>query len=406
MYTKKEDIGIFGPLESEDTLLQAITCNERAEKTVLMADHHLGYAMPVGGVAAYKDYVSVSGVGYDISCGVAFARLNIDPKYVKTNISKIMDMIQSKISFGVGRVNTETVDHELFEDPTWEDINSVLTSMKFSKAKAQAQLGTVGSGNHYVDVFVDELNRIWIGVHFGSRGLGHKIATYFVKTGGGKDGIMVEPVLLHEKSDLGEQYIKGMQLAGKYAYAGRDWVCSTIAKELSCEIVEKVHNHHNYAWKEFHEGVGDVWVVRKGATPAFPGQLCPIGGSMGDNSYILRGIDSDLSKKALYSTIHGAGRVMGRKEAAGSYKWKRLEEGKPKVKVKVREGKVTPEMMNEWIFKVGVELRGGGLDESPHAYKRIDDVLGYHKGTVEVVHTLRPLGVCMAGANELDPYKD
>lgn len=185
--------------------------------------------------------------------------------------------MRKDLSFGVGRNNNEKADHELFEDPMWDEIEI----LKNLKDKARHQLGTVGSGNHYVDIFCDELDRIWIGVHFGSRGLGHSIATHFIKEGGGKDGIYADPVIFDEDSDLGQQYLKCMELAGRYAYAGRDWVCGRVASILRGNILDSVHNHHNFAWKERHWD-RDLWVVRKGATPAFPGQRRFVGGSMGD----------------------------------------------------------------------------------------------------------------------------
>jgi tRNA-splicing ligase RtcB (3'-phosphate/5'-hydroxy nucleic acid ligase) len=158
-----------------------------------------------------------------------------------------------------------------------------------------------------------------------------------------------------------------------------------------------VHNHHNFAWRERH-GERDLWVVRKGATPAFPGQKGFVGGSMGDVSVILEGVENDSGAASLYSTVHGAGRVMGRREATGVTDRKTGE-------VK-RAGKVTREQMMDWVRSQDVELRGAGVDESPHCYKRLPEVLRSHEGTIRVLHTLRPLGVAMAGADEFDPYKD
>lgn len=388
--------------EIEDRVYEQIArCRPEQEPAALMADNHLGYSMPIGGVVAYKDKVSPSGVGYDIACGNKAVLLDADAKDVRSNISEIMDSVFANISFGVGRANSETVEHELFsDDPAWDiEVAAPLKQM------AQAQLGTVGSGNHYVDIFVDELDRVWVGVHFGSRGLGHKLATHFVKAGGGKDGIDEPPTLLDANSQLGQEYIACMKLAGRYAYAGRDWVCNKVADILGASILDEVHNHHNFAWEEEHFGE-TFWVVRKGATPAFPEQRGFVGGSMGEQSVILKGKASLESAASLYSTVHGAGRVMGRKEAAGSFRWKRVEEGKPKQLVQVRPGKLTKEMMDEWVNRAGVELRGGGLDESPHCYKRLHEVLGLHSETIEILHTLTPLGVAMAGSNEFDPYKD
>ena len=136
------------------------------------------------------------------------------------------------------------------------------------KQKAHAQLGTVGSGNHYVDLMRDEDDHVWIGVHFGSRGFGHSTATKFLKLAGGKDGMNVPPAILDANSDLGRAYLAGMELGGLYAYAGREWVVERVRKIVGGEVTESVHNHHNFAWLEEHNGE-KLWVVRKGATPAF-----------------------------------------------------------------------------------------------------------------------------------------
>jgi tRNA-splicing ligase RtcB len=166
---------------------------------------------------------------------------------------------------------------------------------------------------------------------------------------------------------------------------------------LGAGIVEEVHNQHNFAWRETHQGE-ELWVVRKGATPAFPGQQGFVGGTMGETSVILEGVENDSARHSMYSTVHGAGRVMGRLEAKGKTDRKTGQI--------LRPGKVTPEMMRDWVKHAGVELRGAGVDESPHCYKRLDEVLNEHGDTVRVLHTLTPVGVAMAGSNEFDPYKD
>jgi tRNA-splicing ligase RtcB (3'-phosphate/5'-hydroxy nucleic acid ligase) len=145
-----------------------------------------------------------------------------------------------------------------------------------------------------------------------------------------------------------------------------------------------VHNHHNYAWRERHADL-DLWVVRKGATPAFPGQRGFVGGSMGDDAVIIEGIDSEESRAALYSTVHSAGRLFGRKEAKRRF---------------------TRAEMDAWLRDRGVVLIGADLDESPMAYRRLPAVIAEHAGTVRVLHTLRPFAVAMAGAGEFDPWKD
>lgn len=391
-----DNIPVFGPPIQNAVDQMKNVLAKGASRAALMADHHLGYSVAVGGVVAYKDGISPSGVGYDIGCGNKAVRLDMFYDDIAYDMNRIMDEVFDRISFGIGRKNKTDVDHALFYDDAWHDI-PMLGDLK---DMARAQLGTVGSGNHYVDIFHDEVGRIWVGVHFGSRGLGHKIASHYIAAGGGTDGMFVDPVVLDVNCDLGREYITAMDLAGRYAYAGRDWVCDEVARILGGNIVDEVHNHHNFAWLEPHHDGEDLWVVRKGATPAFPGQRGFVGGTMGENSVILEGRESDMSRHSLYSTVHGAGRVMSRNEAAGKTKWKNG------VKTRVSEGKISQDMMDEWVNRAGVVLRGAGVDESPHCYKRLDEVLDAQGDTIHVLHTLTPVGVAMAGADIFDPYKD
>lgn len=386
-----DGVPVFGHAEP-GALEQIKNCAREATQVALMADNHLGYAVPIGGVVAYENAISPSGVGYDIACGNKAVRTDASYAEVVANIDRIMDDVWRTISFGVGRKNEERVDHELFDDPAWG-----LEAVAPLKEMARAQLGTVGSGNHYVDLFADEQDRIWVGVHFGSRGLGHRTATWFLKKAGAKDGMNVDPCVLPTAGNLGAEYLEAMRLGGRYAYAGRDWVCDRVARILGARIEEEVHNHHNFAWREEHAG-REMWVVRKGATPAFPGQKGFVGGSMGDISVILEGVEHEAGAAAMYSTVHGAGRVLGRLEAKGVVDRKTGE-------VK-RKGKVTRDQMMTWVREQNVSLRGAGVDESPHCYKRLPEVLKAHQGTIRVLHTLRPLGVAMAGEHEFDPYKD
>jgi tRNA-splicing ligase RtcB (3'-phosphate/5'-hydroxy nucleic acid ligase) len=386
-----EGVPVFGEPDA-GALTQIRNCARTAGHVALMADNHLGYAVPIGGVVAYEDAISPSGVGYDIACGNKAVRTDASFADVRQNISAIMDDVWRTLSFGVGLKNAERVDHALFDDEAWK-----LEAVRPHKELARAQLGTIGSGNHYVDIFADEEDRVWIGVHFGSRGLGHKTATWFLKQAGASDGIHADPCVLPAQDALGAEYLECMRLAGLYAYAGRDWVCERVARLLGARIQEEVHNHHNFAWREHHGG-RDLWVVRKGATPAFPGQRGFVGGSMGDVSVILEGLEHPDGPASLYSTVHGAGRVMGRREALGVTDRKTGEVKRP--------GRVSQEQMMAWIREQNVELRGAGVDESPHCYKRLPEVLRAHGETIRVLHTLRPLGVAMAGAGEHDPYKD
>ncbi|MEZ4606301.1 MAG: RtcB family protein [Deinococcales bacterium] len=325
----------------------------------------------------------------------------------QTDLITLANTIAEHISFGVGRKNKNDdapTDDPLFEDPAWEVIPTKKGVRERMLNKARSQLGTVGSGNHYVDIFADEKGRIWIGVHFGSRGFGHGIASSFMalaKGGHWEDKGKESEALLSLDDELGKDYWALMQLAGRYAYVGREWVARKTLSLLGAKEVELVHNHHNYAWQEEHGGE-TYTVVRKGATPAFPGQKGFVGGSMGDNAVILQGsTDPNIQVRqeaAMYSTVHGAGRVMSRTQAAGKWDFKR--------KVRKTEGRISESMMQDWLKEKSVILRGGGLDEAPQAYRRLDEVLAVQGSTVEILHQLKPLIVVMAGANEYDPYKD
>lgn len=372
---------VFGE-HDENTVAQMHNCMAVGNVVggVICADGHLGYAQPVGGVIAYEKQISISGVGFDIGCGNMAVRLDTPYASIKDRVGAILKDIAGTISFGVGRVNDERVEHALFDDEdAWRE-----SGMSDFKQKARQQLGTVGSGNHYVDLMVDEAGDVWIGVHFGSRGLGHTSATRYLKAAGGKDGMNVPPAVIDEGSELGSRYIAAMELAGRYAYAGREWVVERARRIIGGAVTDSVHNHHNFAWRETHDG-RDLWVVRKGATPAFPGQRGFVGGSMGDDAVIIEGVDGPEARSSLYSTIHGAGRLFGRKEA--KRRFARAE-------------------MDEWLQRRGVSLIGADLDESPMAYRRLPEVLAAHAGTIKVQHTLRPFAVVMAGAGEFDPFKD
>ena len=251
----------------------------------------------------------------------------------------------------------------------------------------------------------------------------------------------VAPALIEAGSDFGRGYLAGVELGGLYAYAGREWVVEKVRGIIGGAVTFSVHNHHNFVWRESHGGI-DMWVVRKGATPAFPGQYGFVGGSMGDDAVILRGVESEASAAALYSTVHGAGRVMSRTDARGriavmaqctvagcasSASWPDYEAAvkaaglKPGArftlcaghadqsmkKQKLRQpGRVRHDDWQAWLKDKAVTVIGGDLDEAPQAYRRLPEVLSAHAGTIEIVHRLRPFGVIMAGAKEFDPYKD
>jgi len=412
----------------------------------ICADGHVGYSQPIGGVLAYPDHISPSGVGYDIGCGNKAVRTDLSVDDVLPDLPRIMDDVVQRISFGVGRNNAEPADHPVLD----AIFKAEFRPQRRLVQMARNQLGTVGAGNHYVDLFAGDDGFVWVGVHFGSRGFGHKTASGFLALAAGRqftdhgpDGEMDSPpVLLHAGSALGQDYIAAMNLAGEYAYAGRDVVVAKVLEILGANATYEVHNHHNFAWREQHMGT-DVWVIRKGCTPAFPDQEGFVGATMGEPSVILRGTQSDDGAGLLYSTVHGAGRVMSRTKAAGrmgnraecserdcnswvtwaQYRHERERAGvgvsdhftlcerhpqsrMTKRRGRIRAGAIDFETVQAQLSGGGIELRGGAADEAPAAYKRLDAVLAAHGDTIEILHRLTPIGVAMAGADTFDPYKD
>lgn len=402
------NLTIFGEdIIQEKVIEQLKNCFiDESDIGVLTPDAHYGYAHPIGGAIAYKNHISISGVGFDIGCGNKAVKTNI--KVEDINVSNIMDEIFKRISFGVGRINNEKVDHEVLDLINKADV----IEQRGLFVLASTQLGTIGSGNHFIDLFKGNDGYLWIGVHFGSRGFGHKTATGFMALAKGlkfhekvSEGSMdSKPILLDLNTDLGQSYFSAMELAGKYAMAGRDLAVNKVLEILQAQIVFEVHNHHNFAWNEIHNDE-KYCVVRKGCTPAFNNQYGFVGANMQDNSVIIKGVNSEDSKKALYSTVHGAGRIMSRTEAVGKKKWIKNEEGR-KVPTIISKGKVDFDKVKYDIKATNIELRGAGADEAPECYKNLKEVLGYMKNNIEIVEELIPVGVAMAGNDEYDPYKD
>jgi tRNA-splicing ligase RtcB len=426
-------IKTFGELD-ERSLEQLERCMEAgdAEFGVLCADHHPGYSQPIGGAVAYEGYVSPSGVGYDIGCGNKAVLTNLHAADIE--VAPLMREIVRRISFGMGVPAQERTGHVVLDRIRQADF---APQRKLAQL-AESQLGTVGSGNHYVNLMADDDDRVWVGVHFGSRGFGHKTASGFLALAQGlefgakaREGEMDSPpVLFDADSELGRSYIAAMQLAGDYAYAGRDVVVAKVLEILGAHALHEVHNHHNFAWQEEHFG-RTYWVIRKGCTPARPGQEGFVGGSMGDESVILEGVESSENEQALYSTVHGAGRVMSRSAAAGRVRRRKRwacrnrdcertfddadarcpEHPNAKlmkvwVEEQVKPGRVDWPAVQMRLAGRGILVLGGGADEAPEVYKRLPEVLAAHGDTIRVKHTLRPLGVAMAGRDVYDPYKD
>src|SRR5919109_3455613 len=235
-------IKTFGPVDDR-SLKQLQRCIDSgdAEFGVLCADHHPGYSQPIGGGIAYEGYVSPSGVGYDIGCGNKAALTELTRADLERlgGVERVMREVTRRISFGMGVPAHERVDHPVLH---------AISRAEFAPQRklaplAASQLGTVGSGNHYVNLMEDERGRIWVGVHFGSRGFGHKTASGFLALAEGKrfeeravEGEMDSPPVLFEAgSELGGAYIAAMELAGEYAYAGRDVVVAKVLEILGAE---------------------------------------------------------------------------------------------------------------------------------------------------------------------------
>ncbi|HYJ22999.1 MAG TPA: RtcB family protein [Solirubrobacterales bacterium] len=428
-------VKIYGEADAR-TIAQIERCQaaEEGSKAVLCADNHLGYSQPIGGAVAYRNHISPSGVGYDIGCGNKAVKTSILVDTLHgTDVPQIMDEIVRRVSFGMGRNNDEPADH-----PVLDQIKEApFAPQRQLYDLAAKQLGTVGSGNHYVDLFRGDDGFLWIGVHFGSRGFGHKTASGFLALAEGKrfeehatEGEMDSPPIVFPiDSDLGQSYIAAMEMAGAYAYAGRDVVVDTVLDIIGTSATFEVHNHHNFAWRETHDGE-DFWVVRKGCTPAFPGQQGFVGSTMAEESVILEGTAS--AGDALFSTVHGAGRVMSRTEAAGKKRkrWScsnrdcdwvqpprthKPQDGAcpdcgnqklSKIWVQEREGRVDWTAATADMVEKGIELRGAAADEAPGAYKRLDSVLAAQGDTIRILHRLQPIGVAMAGPDIYDPFKD
>ena len=425
-------LSVLGDPVDQGALDQLKRCLEHpsAKWGALNADHHLGYSMPIGGVIAYENAISPTGVGYDIGCGNLAVNTHMTMSDLESAsafdgctddnaVGHYMDKIYNDFKFGMGAQYESCVFPEdaVFQSPKWE--REELAPLK---DMAMKQFGTIGSGNHYIDLFKSDKGEIWIGVHFGSRGLGHKITTGYMNLMQGKpwdakggQGDMNDPGLVYlADSTIGKGYIEAMQLAGDYAWESREWVVSQIIEMLGCGKEAHgphwVHNHHNYAWKETHFDT-EVWVVRKGATPNFPagidgrleGQRSFIGGSMGEKAVIVEALDSVKSRHTLFSTVHGAGRTMSRTAAAGKFIKQYDEKGKKK-RTSLRDGKgaLNYAGWKKQMELADVYLRGGDLDEAPGAYKNLEDVLIEQgmRETFTVKEILTPIGVAMAGPED------
>lgn len=354
----------------------------------LMPDAHVGYGIPIGGVVALENAVAPYMVGVDIACRMM---MTIYPKPMRTafetvNIKdSVRRAMKEETRFGIGAAfgKYERRQHEVMDDPDW----NATKQLRRLKDKGHAQLGTSGTGNHFVDagiLDVPEDGAAELGIepgeylaimsHSGSRGVGANICTYYSKLA--RQITKVPEKFRHLAwlsldTEEGQEYWISMNLAGKYASANHHAIHKAIAKRIGERPIAQVENHHNFAWREEWNGK-EVYVHRKGATPAHEGVLGIVPGSMGHASYIVRGKGNTES---INSASHGAGRVMSRRQA------------KDTIPKKERD---------TWLAECGVELMGGGMDESPQVYKDIDEVLSVQTDLVEKIARFTPRIVLMA----------
>lgn len=336
----------------------------------LMADAHQGYGLPIGGVLATKNAVIPFGVGVDIGCRLALTIYDLDERYFIKNEFQFKKALNEYTHFGMEGNLEFTQDHEVLEREEFKQIEL----LKKLHPKAIRQLGSSGGGNHFVEFGLIELNEnntlnipqgkyVALLSHSGSRGTGANIADYYTKLAMATCKLPKEAkhlAWLDLSTSEGQEYWISMTLAGDYAKANHDRIHINLAKALKINPIAKVENHHNFAWKEKDVNNNEIIVHRKGATPAYKGELGIIPGNMVDSGYLVSGKGNIES---LNSASHGAGRLMSRTAAKNS---------------------ITQSSLTKMLKDYGVTLIGGATDEAPRAYKNIDDVMKAQKDLVEI----------------------
>lgn len=355
----------------------------------LMPDAHVGYALPVGGVAALKNAVSPAFVGFDIACRMKVSILDIPEEEFEGHKQNLARVLYGVTSFGLGSDFADGKrDHEVMQDDRWEEIEIA----RKLKDKAARQLGSSGSGNHFADLLTGRVlkEKDWLPLnkgdrfvalltHSGSRGTGHQIATHFKniaesETQKRTKGISKNYSWLNLDEDQGREYWSAMQLMGKYSSANHELIHKHFAKESGIEIIDSYENHHNFAWKK-----DDMVIHRKGATPAEKGVVGIIPGSMGTASYIVEGLGDE---KSLWSSAHGAGRISSRRQAKKNHDEAAYQKF-------IREND---------IYTIGVTR-----DETYQCYKDIDRVMSIQEGKLcESVAEMYPRVVIMGGGRKSD----
>lgn len=379
-------VNIFGSQFIEQGALMQMDQAARLPVSVagaLMPDAHSGYGLPIGGVLATSNAVIPYGVGVDIGCRMCLSVFDIDPKTMKQREHYFTTVLNDNTLFGSGQQFLKPSQHEVIDNKLFDEI----AVLKQLQNKAAKQLGSSGSGNHFVEFGIveikekDEVLKLEAGTylgllsHSGSRGLGASIAQHYTKVAKEKRMLPKEAAnlaWLDLNEEEGMEYWLAMNLAGDYASACHHAIHAKIAKELGRQPITMVENHHNFAWKEKIDGQ-ELIVHRKGATPAGKDVLGIIPGSMTAPGFIVKGKGEAAS---LASASHGAGRKMSRTAAMNS---------------------ITQHTLNEMLAKHGVKLIGGGLDEAPHAYKDIEQVMKAQNHLVDTVGAFYPKIVKMDG---------
>lgn len=350
----------------------------------LMPDAHVGYGLPIGGVLATENAVIPYGVGVDIACRMMMTVFDAPPTALQTEHERLRSAILKNTRFGVGGEWRDRKFHEVM-DEDW-DVSPVTREYK---DKAHRQLGTSGSGNHFVEFGEVVFNDNELGLnagsylallsHSGSRGTGAAVADYYTtlakKLHRELNGHARNLAWLDTNGEEGKEYWAAMELMGKYASANHHLIHESIIDSIAHPVLRQIENHHNFAWREKHLG-RNVIVHRKGATPAGKGMIGIIPGSMATLGFIVEGLGNPVS---LNSTSHGAGRRMSRKAATRNFTWHET---------------------NEFLHKQGVELLSAGLDEAPWAYKDINDVMNAQRDLARPIATFMPRLVKMAPAGE------
>ena len=350
----------------------------------LMPDAHVGYGLPIGGVLATENAVIPYAVGVDIACRMRLSVFDIPASDLNRLNQLLVKILKRETKFGVGAHFTTPLQHDVL-DEDWT-ITQV-TRRLFDKAREQ--LGTSGSGNHFVEFGIFTIDQPDMGLspgtylallsHSGSRGTGAGIADFYSKLAMSKHPELPDDLRrlawLDLDSEDGQEYWAAMNLMGKYAAANHELIHQRIAKALGEKPIASLENHHNFAWKENHNG-RDLIVHRKGATPAGKGVMGIIPGSMAAPGFVVRGKGNAAS---LESASHGAGRVMSRTAAREKYRWAHV---KPMLEA------------------AGVQLLSAGIDEAPVVYKNIHEVMAAQSDLVEIVARFDPKIVKMADAGE------